>query len=51
MSHADANGTRVAAYSRGENRYKGLKTALQPQILTLCEGLKRLCSLKSSLSA
>lgn len=65
MSHADANGARVAAHSRGENRYRGLKNGSTASILTLCVGLngstasnltlcvvlKRLCSLKSLLSA
>ena len=61
MSHADANGARVAAHSRGENRYRGLKngsTASNPQPLrglkngstasipSLCVSLKWLCSLK-----
>ena len=46
MSHADANGARVAAHSRGENRYRGLKNGSTASTLNLCVVLKRLCSLK-----
>ena len=46
MSHADANGASVAAHSRGENRYKGLKSGSTASNPTLCVVLKRLYSLK-----
>ena len=46
MSHADANGARVAAHSRGENRYRGLKNGSAASNPSLCVVLKRLYSLK-----